>query len=238
MDKMDKISKEKIAIWNTELQSKSLKESIKFVLVTIEGKKVFSTSFGIEDQVLSHVLYPYSDQFSIFTLDTGRQFEETYEVFQKTTQKYSNYKIETFFQNEKDVQEYVFTKGINVFYDSIENRKDCCFIRKVKTLKRAIKDVNLWITGLRAEQFMNPQTMQFLEWDEDNQLIKFNPLLHFTLSDVEKMINDYVIPNNSLFKKGYVSIGYRLAYERLKKVKIFVPVVGGGKTEKKNADYT
>jgi phosphoadenosine phosphosulfate reductase len=108
----------------------------------------------------------------------------------------------------------------------------------VKPLKRAIKDVNLWITGLRAEQFMNPQTMQFLEWDEDNQLIKFNPLLHFTLSDVEKMINDYVIPNNSLFKKGYVSIGYRLAYERLKKVKIFVPVVGGGKTEKKNADYT
>jgi phosphoadenosine phosphosulfate reductase len=77
----------------------------------------------------------------------------------------------------------------------------------VKPLKRAIKDVNLWITGLRAEQSINRETMQFLEWDEDNQLIKFNPLLHFTLPDVEKMINEYVIPNNSLFKKGYVSIG-------------------------------
>ncbi len=197
----------KIDNWNTQIRLFSVEDKIEFVLKKIEGKKVFSTSFGIEDQFLTHILYPHFDQFSIFTLDTERQFEETYQVFQKTIEKYNNYKIETFFPEENDVKEYVFSDGINGFYNSVESRKKCCFVRKVKPLKRAIKGANLWITGLRAEQSMNRENMNFLEWDAENELIKFNPLLDYSLNDVAFFVKQHNIPINSLYDKGYPSIG-------------------------------
>src|SRR5690606_31192700 len=108
---------------------------------------------------------------------------------------------------EEDIMEYVANNGINGFYDSIEKRKSCCYIRKVKPLQKAIKGAGLWITGLRAEQSQNRENMEFLEWDEANQLVKYNPLLHYTLKQVEEEINEYKVPVNSLYKKGFLSIG-------------------------------
>ena len=198
---------EKLKYLNKELQELPLAEAIQFVLENVGGKKVFSTSFGIEDQLLTHYLIPHLGQVSVFTLDTGRQFNETYEVFHKTLKKYPLLQIETFFPEEQDIRNYVDAHGINGFYDSIDKRKECCSIRKVKPLQRAIKDASLWITGLRAEQSQNRGSMEFLEWDEANQLIKFNPLLHFSLEEVEHQINEYNIPVNSLHKKGFPSIG-------------------------------
>lgn len=204
---MNKTISDKLTLWNAKIELLTLEESIQFVIENIEGKKVFSTSFGIEDQVLTHALYPSYASFSTFTLDTGRQFEETYTVFHETTKKYPNYTIKTYFPDETDIQDYVSNQGINGFYSSVENRKKCCFIRKVKPLKRALKGANLWITGLRAEQSQNRETMQFLEWDDENELIKFNPLLKFSLEETELFAKKNAVPLNSLYHKGFLSIG-------------------------------
>ncbi|AWH86885.1 phosphoadenylyl-sulfate reductase [Flavobacterium album] len=192
---------------NAQLKGMPIEDAIPFILQNIQGKKVFSTSFGIEDQVLKHYIAPYSDEISAFTLDTGRQFNETYEVFQRTLDKYPSLKIETFFPDEKDIREYVHKDGINGFYNSIESRKECCRIRKVVPLQKAIKGASLWITGLRAQQSANRETMDYLEWDEANQLVKYNPLLDYTLDEVESVVNKYGIPINSLYARGYLSIG-------------------------------
>ena len=184
-----------------------LADAIPYIIKNFEGKKVFSTSFGIEDQVLTHYITPYADFVTAFTLDTGRQFNETYEVFARTQNKYPALTIETFFPESEDVKIYVNNHGINGFYDSIDNRKECCRIRKVVPLQKAIKGADLWITGLRAEQSDNRENLELLEWDEANQLVKFNPLLHYTLKEVEAIINTYNIPLNSLYKKGFLSIG-------------------------------
>ena len=203
---MDKI-KSLLEEYNNKIATLNLEESLQYVANTIEGKHVFSTSFGIEDQLIHHFLDQFENEVSIFTLDTGRQFNETYEVFQKTQDKYKQKTIHVYYPNELDIQDYVSKDGVNGFYDSIESRKSCCFVRKVKPLKKAIAGANLWITGLRAEQSQNRETMQFLEWDEDNQLIKFNPLLKFSLEEVEELVAQHNIPINSLYKKGYLSIG-------------------------------
>lgn len=193
--------------WNEQLAPFTIEDKISFIINKIKDKKVFSTSFGIEDQMLTHLLAPYHDQIEAFTLDTGRQFEETYQVFQSTQIQYDPFKIKVYFPNEEDIQKYSFEKGINAFYTSIENRKECCYIRKINPLQRALKGYALWFTGLRAEQSPNRKKIQFLEWNENYQLIKFNPLLNFTLKEVEEFIEKNNIPINSLYKKGFVSIG-------------------------------
>lgn len=203
---MDKI-RQNLEKYNAQLQELTLEESIRFVINNLEGKIKFSTSFGIEDQVLTHFLSPYHNRVEVFTLDTGRQFNETYEVFQKTQSKYPETIIQVYYPEETDVQNYIKKDGINGFYNSIESRKQCCFIRKVKPLQRALKNTNVWITGLRAEQSQNRETMQFLEWDSDNNLIKFNPLLQFSLATLEELVETNNIPINSLYMKGYLSIG-------------------------------
>lgn len=191
---------------NRAVEGMSLADAIAFVTTHIKGKKVFSTSFGIEDQLLTHYVAPHNN-ITVFTLDTGRQFNETYEVFQKTQQKYPQLAIETYYPLEEDIREYTKNSGINGFYDSIEKRKSCCYIRKVKPLQRALSGASLWITGLRAEQSANRNTMRFLEWDESHKLIKFNPLLHYKLEEVEEEVKRLDIPVNSLYYKGYLSIG-------------------------------
>jgi len=199
--------KEQLHYFNEQIKGMDLADAIPYIIKNFEGKKVFSTSFGIEDQALTHFVAPYAAFVSAFTLDTGRQFNETYEVFARTQNKYPALAIETFFPEPQDVQTYVNNHGINGFYNSIDNRKECCRIRKVVPLQKAIKGAALWITGLRAEQSGNREGLELLEWDMANQLVKFNPLLHYTLKEVEQLIDTYNIPLNSLYKKGFLSIG-------------------------------
>lgn len=198
---------DKLNYLNKAIEGMPLDDAISFVLNAIKGRKVFSTSFGIEDQLLTHYIAPHGSAVNTFTLDTGRQFNETYEVFQDTLNQYPSLVVDTYYPDENDIKNYVKNSGINGFYDSIEKRKECCRIRKVKPLQRALAGAKLWITGLRAEQSANRETMQFLEWDEANQLIKFNPLLHYALKEVENQIELFNIPVNPLYYKGYLSIG-------------------------------
>jgi phosphoadenosine phosphosulfate reductase len=184
----------------------SIEETLSFLANEYKDKVVFSTSFGQEDQVITALIGQNNLPITIFTLDTGRLFQETYDVFHKTLKKYKT-DIKTYFPDTTAVEELLNKKGPNSFYESVENRKECCFIRKVAPLTKALKGNSIWITGLRAEQSENRSDLAFFEYDAHFDIIKFNPLLKWTLEEVQKYIDDNNVPQNSLHKKGFVSIG-------------------------------
>jgi phosphoadenosine phosphosulfate reductase len=184
----------------------SIEETLSFIANEYKDKVVFSTSFGQEDQVITALIAKNDLPITIFTLDTGRLFQETYDVFHKTVKKYK-VAIQTYFPEASQVENLLNTKGPNSFYESVENRKECCFIRKVVPLTKALKGNSVWITGLRAEQSENRNDLHLFEYDEKFEIIKFNPLLKWTLEEVQKYIDDNNVPQNSLHKKGFVSIG-------------------------------
>ena len=187
-------------------RSLSIEETLAFLANDFKDKVVFSTSFGQEDQVITALIGKYNLPITIFTLDTGRIFQETYDVFHKTLKKYK-IDIKTYFPDTAAVENLLNQKGPNSFYESVENRKECCFIRKVAPLTKALKDNEIWITGLRAEQSENRNDLQEFEYDEKFQVIKYNPLLKWTLAEVQKYIDDNNVPQNTLHKQGFVSIG-------------------------------
>jgi phosphoadenosine phosphosulfate reductase len=184
----------------------TLSQSLAYLTELFPGKVILSSSFSWEDQVLSHFVLDAKLNVEIFTLDTGRLFPETYTVWSKTNDRYQT-QIKAHYPNQDEVEKYVNEKGPNAFYNSVTDRKGCCFIRKVEPLKRALKNKSIWITGLRAEHSPERQDLQILEWDEGNSIIKFNPLLHVTTAELKKIINDNSIPYNPLHDKGFVSIG-------------------------------
>lgn len=170
------------------------------------GEVVFSTSLGYEDQVITDLILDNNIPIHIFTLDTGRMFSETYSVWKKTNDRYDT-KIEAFFPDRTAEESLMTGKGPYSMYDSIENRKECCFIRKIEPLNRALNGQRVWITGIRAEQSANRQAMPQLEWDDAHCLFKFHPLMDWTFDDVKKYITDHHVPYNPLHDKGFVSIG-------------------------------
>lgn len=198
-----------IAITNTLLEKTkdfSIEETLTFLSDEFKGKVVFSTSFGQEDQVITALIGQKDLQITIFTLDTGRLFQETYDVFHKTLKKYKK-EIKVYFPETSAVEELLNQKGPNSFYESVENRKECCFIRKVAPLTKALKGNEIWITGLRAEQSENRNDLAAFEYDAHFNIIKFNPLLKWTLKEVEDYLEKNNVPQNALHKKGFVSIG-------------------------------
>lgn len=187
--------------------SKTLEEKLKQISNLIQGKIVFSTSFGIEDQVISHAIFSQNiKNIEVFTLDTGRLFTETYSVWDKTQLQY-NEKIRAYYPNTNQIENFINENGINPFYNSIELRKECCFIRKVEPLNRALNGATIWITGLRAEQSDNRNSLKEMEWDEEKQLYKFNPLLNWSTDEVVEYLKQNAVPYNALHDKGFVSIG-------------------------------
>jgi phosphoadenosine phosphosulfate reductase len=191
---------------NEKLKGKSSLEILKMVSDEFEQKIRFASSMGLEDQVITHMIADNHLPIEVFTLDTGRMFPETYEVIEKTQARY-NIKISVYFPDAQDVENMVNEKGINLFYHSIENRKLCCGIRKIKPLKRALEGMDAWITGLRREQSPTRRDMKVAEWDESNKLIKVNPLLEWSEEQTWDFINQNKIPYNALHDKGFPSIG-------------------------------
>ena len=184
----------------------SIEETLAFLAIEYKGKVVFSTSFGQEDQVITALIAKSQALINIFTLDTGRLFQETYDVFHRTIKKYK-LPIQSYFPEARDVESLLNVKGPNSFYESVENRKECCYIRKVAPLTKALKGNEIWITGLRAEQSENRSDLHLFEYDANFDIVKFNPLLKWSLEEVQKYIDDNNVPQNALHKKGFVSIG-------------------------------
>ena len=189
-----------------EIESGSFPEAIRQLASLFPGQLVFSSSLGQEDQVLTAMISRDNLPVNIFTIDTGRLFPELYDLLDRTIARYK-IPIQVYFPEAADVENFVSTNGINSFYESVANRQACCFIRKVKPLNRALVGAKVWITGLRAEQSQNRQGMKMIEWMEDKQLYKFNPLINWSYQDVLDYINEFNVPYCSLHDKGYISIG-------------------------------
>lgn len=191
---------------NRDLTGKSILEKLEFLVEKYVGKIVFTTSFGYEDQVITDLVFRNGFPVEVVTLDTGRMFEETYKVFRSTLERYGK-PIKAYFPPADKVEKLLNEKGPFSFYESVENRKECCYIRKVIPLKRALEGKEIWITGLRASQSANRSGLQEFEWDAANQIIKYNPLLDWDLDEVKKYVKDNNVPYNVLHDKGFVSIG-------------------------------
>lgn len=188
------------------LQQLTLEDGLQFISSKFSEGVVFSTSLGQEDQVITDAIFKNDLPIKVFTLDTGRLFYEHYDLLSQNNSRYKK-KTEVYFPESADVEKYVVEKGINAFYHSIENRKECCFIRKVKPLNRALENAKVWITGLRAEQSENRENMQILEWDEDRKLYKYNPLINWTYQDVLNYLEQNKVQELALHKKGFISVG-------------------------------
>lgn len=181
-------------------------EALAFLAGQFPGEIVFSTSFGWEDQVITHMIFANNLPIKIFTLETGRLFPETYYVWNRTMEMYEK-PIHAYYPNNELLEQMVNAKGPSSFYESVENRKECCGIRKVEPLKRALAGNKCWVTGIRAEQSTNRQDIGNVEWDEQNNLTKFHPIYNWTLDQVKEYIKENNIPYNTLHDRGFPSIG-------------------------------
>jgi phosphoadenosine phosphosulfate reductase len=167
---------------------------------------VFANSLGAEDMVLTDLIAKLQPDIRMFSLDTGRLPKETYDLIQEVGQRYT-LPLHVYFPDSKLVEEYVAQHGINGFYDSVDNRKGCCFVRKVEPLRRALKAADAWITGMRRDQAVTRGLLEVSSFDSDNGLQKFNPLLEWTNAEVWEYIRANDVPYNALHDQFYPSLG-------------------------------
>ena len=184
----------------------SIDEMLKYLSEEFKDEVTFSSSFSFEDQLITHKILSNDLAIKIFTLDTGRMFPETYSVWSATNQKYNTH-IKAYYPDHSSIEKFVEEKGPNAFYESLENRKECCYIRKVEPLKRALKENKIWVTGLRAEHSIDRNNMPQVEWDETNNIIKYHPIFDWSTDEVKEYIKINKVPYNPLHDKGFVSIG-------------------------------
>jgi phosphoadenosine phosphosulfate reductase len=183
-----------------------LTERLRLLAEQFPGRVAFSTSLGQEDQVITDAIWRADLPIRVFTLDTGRLFEETYALIDQTCAKYGK-QMEVFFPDTAEVEALTSTKGHFSFRNSVEERKACCHLRKVRPLERALQNVDVWITGLRREQSPNRQTMRILEWDENYGLLKSNPLIDWSATEMVAYLERHQVPDNPLHRQGFLSIG-------------------------------
>jgi len=200
------VHKEHAQELTAKLNGQSPEEVLRYFIENFNQKIGFASSFGAEDQVLTDMISKISKKVNIFTLDTGRLFPETYDLIDKTRKHY-DIPIRVLFPDYKKVEEMVQKKGINLFYESIENRELCCGLRKKEPLKRAFKSLDGWICGLRRDQSITRFNNQLVEWDEQHGLLKINPLIDWSEEQVWDYIRKYNVPYNELHDKGFPSIG-------------------------------
>lgn len=167
---------------------------------------VMASSFGAEDMVLLDLIWNHAPGIEIFTLDTGRLPKETYDLMQTVKNRYQR-EVHIFFPDAATIEAFVTHNGPNAFYDSVDLRKQCCGIRKVAPLKRALEDKKAWITGMRRSQSVTRNELPVSEWDADHELQKFSPLTDWSNGEIWKYIRAFDVPYNALHDEGYASIG-------------------------------
>jgi phosphoadenosine phosphosulfate reductase len=191
---------------NEKLNNQSADEVLRYFIREFKGRLGFSTSLGAEDQAITQMISGIDPGLYIFTLDTGRMFPEIYDLLDITMQRYK-VRIKVFFPERKAVEEMVSQKGVNLFFESIENRKLCCHIRKIEPMSRALENVDVWISGLRREQSVTREDLALVKWDNSLRKIKLNPLIDWKTDDLWAYIHQNDIPYNPLHDKGFPSIG-------------------------------
>jgi phosphoadenosine phosphosulfate reductase len=189
-----------------QLKELPIEDQMKKLATLFPGKVIFTTSLGIEDQVITHKIFTNNIDIKIITLDTGRLFPQTYDVLSNTIIRYNKI-INIYFPEYEGIEKMVTEKGPLSFYKSVENRKECCTLRKIVPLNRALTGMQCWISGIRADQSDNRNQMDWLEYDESKNMFKFYPLLNWSYEDVKSFVKENNVPYNILHDKGYVSIG-------------------------------
>ena len=192
--------------FNQELQGKRPEEVVAFFFTRFAGKTAMASSLGAEDQVLSEMIAAHAPSPKIFTLDTGRLPAQTYALLAEMQRRYP-FDIDVYFPEAAAVEALVKAQGINGFYDGIDQRKACCRVRKIEPLRRALSGLEVWLTGLRREQSVTRDAMQLVEWDDTFGLIKVNPLIDWSESDVWDYLKTHDVPYNALHDRHYPSIG-------------------------------
>jgi len=200
------LSPEKVKELNGQLRGKSAEEIVRWAADRFGSEIAFASSFGAEDVALIDIISRVAPELPMFTLDTGRLHDETYEVMERVRTRYQ-LPILSHFPDREAVEKLEREKGYFSFRESIENRKECCGIRKVVPLKRALSGLNAWMTGLRREQSVTRTEMQALEWDEGNGIAKVNPLIDWSEQQTWDYIKANNVPYNALHDRGFPSIG-------------------------------
>jgi len=200
-------TKEDIESINRKLAGKTAEEIVRWAAEAFGRDIKLASSFGAEDMVLMDIVSKAAPVIRVFTLDTGRLNDETYEVMERARFKYENLSVEVMFPDRDAVEKLTREKGFFSFRESVENRRECCQIRKVVPLKRALSDAKAWMTGLRREQSVTRTEMRAVEWDEGNGIIKVNPLIEWSDDDVWAYIKENKVPYNRLHDQGFPSIG-------------------------------
>jgi phosphoadenosine phosphosulfate reductase len=166
----------------------------------------FATSFGVEDMVILDLIARHAREIEVFTLDTGRLPEETYRLMSVARDRYP-LRVRVYSPDTASVQKFVELNGPNAFYDSVAQRKECCRIRKVEPLGRALEGKKSWLAGLRREQSATRESLRVRGWDEVNGLYNFNPLLDWTSEEIWGYVRQEDVPYNELHDRGYPSVG-------------------------------
>lgn len=190
---------------DAELAAFTPQQVVEYFLNKYGQRVALASSLGLEDQVLTDMV-ARAGGGRVFTIDTGRLFPESYRLIDRTNDKY-DMRMEVFFPRHEGVEAYVNEHGVSAFYQSIELRKACCHCRKLEPLRRALATLDVWICGLRASQAVTRSGIHVVEWDENNGLIKVNPLARWTEEDVWKYIKEHKVPYNTLHDHGFPSIG-------------------------------
>lgn len=178
---------------------------LRYFLQRFNGRIVLASSMAAEDQVLTDMICGINPETQIFTLDTGRLPQETYDIIEKTQRRYG-ISIRMLFPDAAEV-EHITTHGPNSFRNSVEHRKACCYVRKVRPLRRALETADVWICGMRREQSPTREQLEPIQWDGQFGLIKLSPLADWTTEQVWTYIKLHNVPYNALHDKGYTSIG-------------------------------
>ena len=192
-----------------DLNSKAMtaEEALRWASENLHPKIAKASSFGAEDAVVMDMMLKINPEFRFFTLDTGRLPQETYDIMDVLRKKY-DIKIEVLFPDAGEVEDMVREKGPNLFYESVDNRKLCCEIRKVHPMNRMLATLDGWITGLRREQTKIREDAAVFQLDHGHGgILKINPIIDWTWDQIQGHIKKYDLPYNSLLDKGYPSIG-------------------------------
>lgn len=171
-----------------------------------QGPVVFTTSFGLEDQAIAHAILSQGLEIDIVTIDTGRLFPETYDLWARTEARYAT-RIRAVYPRHEALEALVSDQGIDGFYRSLQARKSCCNVRKVEPLARALSGVAIWVTGLRGDQSDQRKSVSAVEVDDSRDLLKANPLFDWSRDEVLEFTAAHEIPVNALHAQGFLSIG-------------------------------
>lgn len=203
---MKKYTEEDIRELNECFSGKSPEEVLRHFMKIYGERLALSSSLSIEDQTLTDIMLKIDRKARVFTLDTGRLFPETYRLVERTNQHY-DIKMEVFFPQADLVQDFVCTCGMNPFYASIEMRHKCCEVRKLEPLSRAFRTMDAWVCGLRRSQSVTRGDMQMIEWDKQHGLLKINPLIDWSETQVRDYVKSKSVPYNHMQDEGFPSIG-------------------------------